>query len=316
MQSTSIVQGTNDKPVASGYLVDAFSKETSALDGQLLLGYPLIGTPDGRHAIDAIWISPTHGIVIFDLVEGNDPTAYDERQDDAANKLQARLRTHRELTRKRDLVVPINTLTFAPGVVERAHFEIEGYPLASDKLSLFSNLEKLTWGDADARTYEVALSAIQSISTIRSSKAKRSTFQEQSRGTKLKKLEDSINTLDGRQSKAVLETVEGVQRIRGLAGSGKTVVLALKAAYLHAQHPDWRIAVTFNTRSLKGQFRRLITNFSIEQAGEEPDWDMLRVLNAWGAPGGAERDGLYHEFCKSSWSRVPRLSGRQDAVRE
>ena len=30
------------------------------------------------------------------------------------------------------------------------------------------------------------------------------------------------------QSKAVIETVDGVQRIRGLAGSGKTV-LALKA---------------------------------------------------------------------------------------
>ena len=31
------------------------------------------------------------------------------------------------------------------------------------------------------------------------------------------------------QSKAVIETVDGVQRIRGLAGSGKTIVLALKA---------------------------------------------------------------------------------------
>src|SRR5262249_48135831 len=92
---------------------------------------------------------------------------------------------------------------------------------------------------------------------------------------------------------------EGVQRIRGLAGSGKTIVLALKAAYLHVQHPDWRIAVTFNTRSLKGQFRRLINSFSLEQAGEEPDWEALRILSAWGAPGGGERDGIYHEFCRA-----------------
>ena len=95
-------------------------------------------------------------------------------------------------------------------------------------------------------------------------------LNENSRGAKLKRLEDSIATLDNRQSRAVIETVNGVQRIRGLAGSGKTIVLALKAAYLHVQHPDWRIAVTFNTRSLKGQFRRLINNFSVEQAGEEP----------------------------------------------
>ena len=42
------------------------------------------------------------------------------------------------------------------------------------------------------------------------------------------------------QGRAVIETVEGVQRIRGLAGSGKTIVLALKAAYLHA--PVSRVA--------------------------------------------------------------------------
>ena len=57
-------------------------------------------------------------------------------------------------------------------------------------------------------------------------------------------------TLDHLQSRIVIETVEDVQRIRGLAGSGKTIVLALKAAYLHASHPEWRIAVTFLTRSI------------------------------------------------------------------
>ena len=63
-------------------------------------------------------------------------------------------------------------------------------------------------------------------------------MKEDSQGAKLKQLENSIATLDNLQSKAVIETVDGVQRIRGLAGSGKTIVLALKAAYLHAQHPS------------------------------------------------------------------------------
>ena len=68
---------------------------------------------------------------------------------------------------------------------------------------------------------------------------------------------------------------------------------------MHAQHPEWRIAVTFNTRALKGYFRRLINNFSLEQTGEEPNWRNLRVLNAWGAPGTDDRDGLYFEFCRT-----------------
>ena len=111
-------------------------------------------------------------------------------------------------------------------------------------------------------------------------------------------MEDSIANLDNLQGRAVIETVEGVQRIRGLAGSGKTIVLALKAAYLHDQHPDWKIAVTFNTRSLKGQFRQLINTFSIEQTNEEPDWDNVQILQAWGAPGGGDRNGLYYAFCQ------------------
>ena len=115
---------------------------------------------------------------------------------------------------------------------------------------------------------------------------------------KLELLEKSIATLDNMQSKAVIETVEGVQRIRGLAGSGKTIVLALKAAYLHVYHPEWRIAVTYNTRSLKDHFRRLINVFYMNQTGEGPDWNKLRVVNAWGAWRGGDRDGLYYEFCR------------------
>lgn len=50
----------------------------------------------------------------------------------------------------------------------------------------------------------------------------------------VKGLEDSMANLDNQQSKVVIETVDGVQRIRGLVGSAKTIVIALKAAYLHA----------------------------------------------------------------------------------
>ena len=89
-----------------------------------------------------------------------------------------------------------------------------------------------------------------------------------------------------------------MQRIRGLAGSGKTIVWRSRAAYLHAQHPDWRIAVTFYTRSLKGFFRHLINTFSL-QTGEEPDWNSLRIVHAWGAPGSRDRDGIYYEFCRA-----------------
>ena len=132
----------------------------------------------------------------------------------------------------------------------------EDYPLCANDNNLLAQIEKLNWNNSGY--YEALVSVLQAISTIRKGKKRRETTKPESRGAKLKALEDSIANLDNQQSRAVIETVEGVQRIRGLAGSGKTVVLALKAAYLHAQHPEWKIAVTFNTRSLKGQLLSLI----------------------------------------------------------
>ena len=167
--------------------------------------------------------------------------------------------------------------------------------------------------------YQGALSVIENVSGIRKSRTKRVTSRGNSRGERLERLEDSIDTLDHEQCKAVIETVEGVQRIRGLAGSGKTIALALKAAYLHAQYPEWRIAVTFNTRSLKGLYRDLIRTFHYRQTSDEPDWQNLRVVNSWGAPGDPERDGIYHEFCRIhgvdylDFGSAKRSFGTQDA---
>ncbi|BCW69991.1 ATP-binding domain-containing protein [Arthrobacter sp. NicSoilB8] len=170
------------------------------------------------------------------------------------------------------------------------------YPVAN-AATIHEALSRMVSADFEPEIHERALSALQSMSSIRRSGAVRPVRREDSRGAILKRLEDSIATLDAQQSHAVIETAEDVQRIRGLAGSGKTVVLALKAAYLHAQHPDWRIAVTFNTRSLRDQFRRFINNFTIDQTGDEPDWSMVDIIQAWGASGGGNREGLYHRFC-------------------
>lgn len=291
-----VVRGSSHKPVSSerlGELLDT----ADGLTGQLFIGYPIIGTPTGPYMVDALLISKEIGIVVFDLVEGADLSEYEARQDDSVNMLEARLKTYRELMSRRELLVPVRSVSFAPGLTSPVESD-DTYRVANDD-TLAEQLRGLKWPTSQEGIFERALSALESISTIRQTRPRRTVKSEDSKGAKLKGLEDSIATLDNLQGRAVIETVDGVQRIRGLAGSGKTIVLALKAAYLHAQHPDWRIAVTFNTRSLKGLFRRLITNFSLEQASREPEWDNLRVLTAWGAPGGPERDGIYYEFCRN-----------------
>jgi len=295
--SPSVVRGTNDKPEASRSLIEAFG-ELAGFGGQLFVGYPVIGSAEGRHPIDAVYVSPRHGVVVFDLVEGRDLGSYQDRQDDAATRLQQRLLGYKDLVRRRELQTLITPVTYVPALAREPAADPD-YPV-TDAAHLQSALDAISWGNASDDLYQRTLSAIQTISTIRRSRTARSIANSSSRGAKLLDLENSIATLDNLQSKAVIETVEGVQRIRGLAGSGKTIVLALKAAYLHAQHPEWRIAVTFNTRSLKGQFHRLINSFTLESSGEEPDWGKVRIVNSWGAPGGPDRDGLFYEYCMAN----------------
>jgi superfamily I DNA and RNA helicase len=298
MNTVEFTRGTNGKPAASAALEDCLAN-TIGLDGSCFFGYPLIATPEGKYFVDATFLNPDKGVILFDIVEGQNLGEYADRQDDLVNKIESKLKLHKDLMKGRKLLPQLHVITFAPSLINLASHAQEDYPLANEH-NLASLIQSLEWDNADDEIYRLTTSAIESLSSIRKSRSKREVTRVDSLGAKLKKLEDSIATLDYRQNRAVVETVEGVQRIRGLAGSGKTIVLALKAAYLHTQQPDWRIAVTFNTRSLKGQFKRLINNFCIEQSGEEPDWTKLRILNAWGAPGGAERDGMYYEACRQS----------------
>lgn len=286
------VWGSTDKPVASKRLAQILSAEED-LKGTLYIGYPIIGTPEGSFPIDALLVSPSKGLVLFSVVEGKVLPNYAEAQDEGFNKMHAKLLQHQNLIRKRRLLVDIHTVTFAPAIQQLD----EDYEHAiCNEGNLVLTIEELD--DFEAEVFPALVSVIQSISTLRRGRKKRALHNQMSRGTKIKALEDSIANLDSQQSAAVVETYQGVQRIRGLAGCGKTIVLALKVAYLHASHRDWLIAVTFNTRSLKKQFENLITTFVLEQANEEPDWDKIRILNAWGAPGGADRTGIYYEFCR------------------
>lgn len=290
-----IIHGSTNKPASVSGLVNFF-KEISSLEGILYIGYPVIGTSGGAFSIDALLVSPQKGLIIFDLIENKDISKYRDVQDECANRIEAKLKTHKELTNRRKLKFNINVITFAPSVVNAS--EDDEYPICCNSGGLekvINNIENDDYG-----CYEELISVLQTVSNIRKNQHKRELTKENSKGNKILKLEESISNLDHHQNKAVIETVEGVQRIRGLAGSGKTIVLALKATYLHLLHPDWKIAVTFNTRSLKAQFKRLINNFYIENANQEPNWNMLNIIHAWGSPGGDDRNGIYYTFCEEN----------------
>lgn len=99
----------------------------------------------------------------------------------------------------------------------------------------------------------------------------------------LRKVEQQMISIDREQTKVAIQIPNGPQRIRGLSGSGKTVVMCMKAAWMHLRFPDWDIVYTFYTRSLYGMIRSLITRFYRYWVDQDPDWDKIHVLHGWGA---------------------------------
>lgn len=220
----NVVRGDVAKPVSSRRLAEYFEDRVD-IDGSLYLGYPIIGTSQGGYQIDALLVSREHGVVIFNIVEGVESNInLEEIQDESVTKIQSKLLQHKALTNRRKLMVEVGVVTFAPAWSQKPTNISDEYAVALNEDDLAGFLDSQKWEHSEY--FENLNSVIQAITSIRKRKQRSYIQRDDSRGAKLNRLEDSIANLDRNQSAAVIETVEGVQRIRGLAGSGKTIVLA------------------------------------------------------------------------------------------
>jgi superfamily I DNA and RNA helicase len=118
-------------------------------------------------------------------------------------------------------------------------------------------------------------------------------------GAAIRMLDSNIALLDDQQMKVAIQIPPGPQRIRGLAGTGKTVLLAMKAANIHKLYPDKRILFTFHTQSLYNQARNLVTRFFRFYSDVDPNWENLHVRHAWG---GRSRPGVYFDLTQRQGS--------------
>jgi superfamily I DNA and RNA helicase len=269
--------------------------------GLIYTGYPLLETAEGTTSVDLLLLSPSTGLVAFVVAAGSvgegarDAEYRDqlrEQQDRVYVGLERTLIQDPSLRTGRRLSVEINTVTVLPpgdGDLSLG----EDYNTAS-----VENLGQLIgqFTAPNEALQRPLLAAVQRVSTMRPSRRRPTAKTPDSRGSIVKEIEAELANLDAWQNAAAIETPDGPQRIRGLAGSGKTVVLALKAAYLHAKHPEWRIAVTFHTRSLYQQFEALITRFCYAQMGEGPDFSRLQIMHAWGS---GSQAGVYATLSES-----------------
>ncbi len=155
----------------------------------------------------------------------------------------------------------------------------------------------------DDQQWELLLSVIGG-SPVYRKPSRPTTSSGKTRSSIIASLRDRLYELDLQQEHIGKEIPPGVQRLRGTAGSGKTVLLCQKAAHMHLKHPDWDIALVFFTRSLYENIIEQIDKWMRHFSGGEIEYSRhnpkLKVLHAWGA---RNQPGFYRLLCEEHKER-------------
>jgi|688.fasta_scaffold93533_2 superfamily I DNA and RNA helicase len=224
--------------------------------------------------------------------------------DDYSEGLNTKFGKKRNLRRRLE-VIKVVVLPFISEVDFRQRFNLENLLLDNTKI-IWSNLSVdniLVPIPIDKQLnddeWQLAKSVFQGVALDKGIADKPE--QIQSLGKAIIELEKQITLLDPEQHKAAVQIAPGPQRIRGLAGTGKTVVLAKKAAIIHntPELSDKRILFTFNTQSLYNQAKSLISKYYRDDNTEDPDWEgRLHIRHGWGSSDLEKRSGVYSDICK------------------
>lgn len=309
--SIDIVRGIVRNQEGISELIDIIKEidKENSIDGTLFLGYPLNANSESSISVDALLVSREYGLVAFIINHlMKDPK---DEQDILYFQIKNTLTKYEALRKKRDLAFSPTVITFFPEGNLPPHNSMY---IFCNQTNLKDELSKLE--HFDEMVYSSLCESLQKISSMKPRKKRLLIKKDNSLGSIIKKIELEIANLDEWQKKAAFEMPNGPQRIRGLAGSGKTVVLALKAAYLHSHYPEWNIVVTFYTRSLFQQYKDLITNFAYEFMNDAPNWEKLHILHAWGT---ITEEGLYSEIANEmkiepkTYSNAKYLYGARNA---
>lgn len=266
-------------------------------DGVLYYGWPKFQDYEAvGHPVDLALLSRRTGLILIRYLANPTEAAVaeaDESISQAAATATAQMIKSAVLRgRNRQLIFDVLPVIYAPGC---DGIDLEQSALATSESSLL----QLIRGTDDQRLSDGSIDEARSI--LEGAKAlsrpirRRIEDPDRKRAALvLAKLEEEIAKFDSQQRHVALTSLPCPQRIRGLAGSGKTVILALKAALAHIENPEAKILVTYYTRSLKHHLTRSITRFYRHFAEGEPDWKQIDIQHGWGQ---RNLPGVYREAC-------------------
>lgn len=295
-------------PRIESYLNELF-RSLNGREGTIYHKYPIVSAGNG-YTPDISVVLPEFGIVLIHISKyrvsecdsiGEDIWVCNKNEEDSpkilledcAQSIISRVNKHRAIRNKFQIIPVVCFPNDTKDAFERKFGSPEGCifgePNERTILDLFRH--ELIPIEAEQKLF---LSAIQGVGPLNANKKIAVEEKSDVIGKAIKLLDSQISLLDRTQQKAALQIPDGPQRIRGMAGTGKTVILAMKAANLHSHYPDKKILYTFYTQALYSQVRNLITKFYRENEDKDPNWDNLLVLHSWG---GRAKEGVYYRAC-------------------
>lgn len=262
--------------------------------------FPLYKDTEGNNVLaDALLISPSHGVIAFAIPDH--PSSVRNvmgRFEQVPAHIQSRLVRTKALRKGAfNLIVPISAaVVITSGDVSQIPALPDGFCLVDSADSLGDLLSDCKQASPMSETvYAELLATIDGAKgLVRATPRPEPTDAAHDKAKVAYVVETAINEFDLGQKHGMYGAIPGLIRLRGIAGSGKTVVLAMKAAFSHLREPTSHILYTFYTKSLYQHVRRLITRFYRQFDDKDPNWDFIHVQHAWG---GRSTPGVYSETC-------------------
>ena len=287
------------------------SSELSLDDAIVYYGFPVFKDYEDLSVKSKFAIlSPVHGLILLYTSNIHDLEGDDDNLGQLYSFVEASMKKSKILRRsKRELKVNLDSYLYAQNATDSDSLDND---VLSSLLGIKEILNDCALDNAYSQDIFDEVRSIVEGAKALSRASKRMAISEDPT-TKLNvliALENEVSNFDLEQRKVAISLINGPQRIRGLAGSGKTVVLAMKAAHIHLQHADKKILFTFYTKSLYGLIRESIAHFYRHFAGSEPNWDNIDILHSWG---GKSIEGVYYNACLDN--SVPNMTLQDAKVR-
>ncbi|WP_149208164.1 DEAD/DEAH box helicase [Flavobacterium johnsoniae] len=290
------------KDSAANSLMNIFDDLQDAVelgDATLYYKYPFYTneTRDKEIRADFLAVTQNKDVHIFSCVNHLNKAMGDAlivTLENLYNIIDSKLRNKSILKKHRDgLKFRIHTHIFTEdSEVEKLSDDIIVFTSYEEVSQYFSELENHDLSNDEFKLVTSVIEGIDESIVVN----ERAITKQTSRGAVLGNIEASIINFDVEQFKAVVTKVEGFQRIRGLAGTGKTIILARKVAELHRDNPKAKILYTYYTKALNEIVKKHITRFYKKfSQGTEPDWNQIDVIHSWG---GKNLEGVYYKMCK------------------